>query len=125
MSESFGKLVGLVGTIAVATAGVVLVARGPVVSAHASMTAAAAAQGAQDTYLDKCAVCHGRDGAGKTAKGRKDKVKDVRETVKKMSEADMIKIVTDGKPPNMDSFKKDFSADQIKALVEYYRGLAK
>ncbi|HVB37202.1 MAG TPA: c-type cytochrome [Vicinamibacterales bacterium] len=122
MSETFGKLVGLVGTVAMATAGLVLLARGPVVSAHASM---AAAQSAQDTYLDKCAVCHGRDGAGKTAKGRKDKVKDVRETVKSMSEADMIKVVTDGKPPNMDSFKKDFSADQIKALVEYYRGLAK
>lgn len=125
MSESFGKLVGLVGTVAVAATGLVLVARGPVVSAHAAMAAGAAAQSAQDTYLDKCAVCHGRDGAGKTAKGRKDKVKDVRETIKSMSEADMIKIVTDGKAPNMDSFKKDFSADQIKALVEYYRSLAK
>jgi mono/diheme cytochrome c family protein len=121
MSESFGKIVGLIGTVAVAGAGLVLLAQGPVVSARASMTAASA----QETYLDKCAVCHGRDGAGKTAKGRKDKVKDVRETVKSMSEADMIKVVTDGKPPNMDSFKKDFSADDIKALVEYYRGLAK
>ena len=75
-------------------------------------------------YGDKCAVCHGEDGAGKTAKGKKLKVQDVRDTVKKMSEADMIKVVTNGKDPDMDAFGKELKADQIQVLVTYYRSLA-
>src|SRR5256885_16653111 len=78
---------------------------------------------AADTYLDKCAVCHGPDGAGKTAKGKKLKVKDVRETIRTLSADQMIAIVTKGKGDDMDAFGKDFSADQIKALVDYNRGL--
>ena len=37
----------------------------------------------------------------------------------------MIKVVEDGKGKNMDSYKKEYSKEQIKALVEYYRTLAK
>ena len=80
---------------------------------------------AKDIYLDKCAVCHGADGAAKTAKGRKLKMKDVHETAAKMKTEEMLKIVETGKTPDMDAYGKDFSKDQIKALVEYYRGLAK
>ena len=80
---------------------------------------------AEDIYLDKCAVCHGQDGAGKTAKGKKAKVKDIRETIDKMSVDEMIKVVEDGKGKNMDSYKKEYSKEQIKALVDYYRSLAK
>jgi mono/diheme cytochrome c family protein len=78
----------------------------------------------EDVYLDKCSVCHGKDGAAKTAKGKKVKAKDVRETMKTMSEDDMIKVVNDGKGKDMDSFKKELSKEQIKQLVEYYRSLA-
>lgn len=84
-----------------------------------------AARSAEDIYLDKCAVCHGQDGAGKTAKGKKAKVKDIRETIDKMSVDEMIKVVNDGKGKNMDSYKKEYTPEQIKALVEYYRSLAK
>jgi len=80
---------------------------------------------AKEVYLDKCAVCHGQDGAGKTAKGKKSKVKDINETIKKMPEAEMLKIAHDGKEPNMDAFGKVYTAEQLKALVTYYRGLAK
>src|SRR3569623_3437832 len=84
------------------------------------------AQGdAKAGFLDRCSVCHGEDGAGKTAKGRKLKVKDVHETSKSESEADMIKIVTAGKGKDMDSFSKDLPAPQLKGLVQYYRSLAK
>ena len=39
--------------------------------------ASAWAQGdAKDLYLSKCATCHGQDGAGKTAMGKKLKVQD-------------------------------------------------
>jgi len=76
-------------------------------------------------FLDKCSICHGEDGVGKTAKGKKLKVKDIHDTIKTESEADMIKIATDGKGKDMDGFGKDFKPDQIKGLVEYYRSLAK
>ena len=80
---------------------------------------------AADVYGDKCAVCHGADGAGKTAKGKKLKVQDVRETIKKFDVAQMTDIVTKGKGENMDGFAKDLTPAQISAVVEYYRGLAK
>jgi mono/diheme cytochrome c family protein len=82
------------------------------------------AQGdAKDLYLSKCATCHGPDGAGKTAMGKKLKVPDVRTS--KTSAADMEKTVTSGKGENMDGFGKDLNKTQIKGLVDYYRSLAK
>jgi mono/diheme cytochrome c family protein len=88
--------------------------------------ASAWAQGdAKDLYMSKCATCHGADGAAKTAMGRKLKVKDAHAVVGKMSADDMVKVVTDGKGPDMDAFGKQFNKDQIKGLVDYYRSLAK
>lgn len=109
------KGIGLTGalTAAVLTVGL---SSGPV---------RAQGKSAADLYLDKCAVCHGADGAGKTAKGKKLKVKDVHETVSKLTPEQMADIVAKGKSPNMDGYAKDFSADQIKQIVEHYRSLAK
>jgi mono/diheme cytochrome c family protein len=92
-----------------------------------TFTPAVGAQGksAADIYLDKCAVCHGADGAGKTAKGKKLKVQDVRETEKKFTAAQMAEIVTKGKGDDMDAFGKELTPAQIAAIVDYYRGLAK
>ena len=84
------------------------------------------AQGdAKDLYLSKCATCHGPDGAAKTAMGRKLKVKSAHDATAAMSPEAMIKIVTDGKGQDMDAYGKQFKPDQIKGLVEYYRGLGK
>jgi len=89
-------------------------------------SAAAFAQSdAKAIYDSKCAACHAADGSGNTAKGRKLKMKGVKETAAKVKAEEMMKIVTDGKGADMDAFGKEFSKDQIKALVEYYRGLAK
>lgn len=88
--------------------------------------AAVWAQGdSKDLYLSKCATCHGQDGAGKTAKGKKLKVQDVHVTATKMTADEMIKIVTDGKGQDMDGYGKTLSKDQIKGVVDFYRGLAK
>ena len=87
-----------------------------------SLSGMVQAQDAADLYNHKCAVCHGKDGLGKTAKGKEVHVKDVHENMKD-SEAAMVKAVTDGKGEDMDSYKKEFSADQIKAMVDYYRSL--
>ena len=83
-----------------------------------------AQQSAEDNYNKKCAVCHGKDGAGNTAKGKKVHVKDVHANMKDSKEA-MIKIVNKGKGTDMDGYEKEFTKEQIEALVDYYRGLAK
>jgi cytochrome c553 len=115
MHRSWSKGIRFAGTLAAAALTVTLSSG----SVHAQ------GKSASDIYLDKCSVCHGADGAGKTAKGKKLKIKDVRETVSKVTPEQMAEIVTKGKAPNMDGYAKDFSADQIKQLVEHYRSLAK
>ena len=81
---------------------------------------------AQDVYLDKCSVCHAKDGSGNTAKGRKLKVKDVHSPdVQKMTEAEMIDIVNKGKGQDMDGYEKSLGKDMVKNVVDYYRSLAK
>jgi len=88
--------------------------------------AARPADSPEDVYLDKCAVCHAKDGSGNTVKGRKLKVKDLRgPDAQKLSEAEMIEIVSKGKGKDMDGFQKELGTDMIKQIVEYYRGLAK
>jgi mono/diheme cytochrome c family protein len=89
-------------------------------------SASASAQGdAKSLYLSKCASCHGQDGAGKTAMGKKLKVQDAHAAVSKMSANEMVKIVTDGKGQDMSGYGKQFNAEQIKGLVDYYRSLGK
>ena len=80
---------------------------------------------AADVYGVKCAVCHGTDGAGKTARGKKLKVIDVRETIKKMNAAQMAEVVTKGKDPDMEGFGKELGPDMVSQIVAYYRDLAK
>ena len=83
-------------------------------------------QTAQDVYLDKCAVCHAKDGSGNTAKGRKVKAKDLRSAeVQKMTDAQLIDAVANGKGKDMDGFQKELGADMVKQLVAYCRTLAK
>ena len=94
-------------------------------AAAAFLALGAWAQDAKSIYLDKCAVCHGPDGAGKTAKGRKAKVKDIRETIKKESLEQMVKIVEEGKGTQMDGYLKELGKDNVKAVTEHYRSLAK
>jgi hypothetical protein len=50
-----------------------------------------------------------RQGRIEKSKGKKVHVKDVHANMKD-SEADMIKVVTDGKGDDMDSYKKEFTA---------------
>jgi mono/diheme cytochrome c family protein len=91
-----------------------------------SLHAAPVPASAQDVYLDKCSVCHGQDGAGNTAKGRKLKVKDLRSPeVQKLTEAEMIDIVAKGKGKDMDGFQKELGDDTVKEITIYYRSLAK
>src|SRR5579862_898992 len=95
-------------------------AAGPTPAAQPPQTSA------QDVYLDKCAVCHAKDGSGNTAKGKKVKAKDLRSAeVQKMSDADLLNAVANGKGKDMDGFQKEMGADMVKQLVAYCRTLGK
>src|SRR5262245_61435748 len=87
---------------------------------------AAADAAVEKVYLDKCSVCHGPDGAGKTAKGRKLKVKDVHlPEVQKMTDAEFADAVVKGKGKDMDGFEKELGKDMCQKLAAYMRELSK
>jgi mono/diheme cytochrome c family protein len=77
-------------------------------------------------YLDKCSVCHGADGVGKTAKGKQLKVKDVHlPEVQKMTEMQFADVILMGKGKDMDSFEKELGHDTCLKLAAYMKELAK
>lgn len=89
------------------------------------LPARAMGQDAATIYRQKCAICHGPDGKGNTAKGRKVKVKDLTSAeVQKLSDAQLAAAIAQGKPPNMDGFSDELSPAQIKELVALVRQLA-
>jgi mono/diheme cytochrome c family protein len=86
---------------------------------------ALAAPGAAETYKAKCASCHGPDGSGQTAVGKSMKIRDLRSAeVQKQTDADLEKIITDGKG-KMPAYKAKLSVADISSLVAYVRGVAK
>lgn len=85
----------------------------------------ATADDAAGLYKAKCAACHGADGKGETAMGKKFGLKDLASPdVQKMSDADLTTMIADGKE-KMPSYKKSLKPEQIKDLVGYIRSLAK
>jgi mono/diheme cytochrome c family protein len=98
--------------------------------AKAARTAAPARAAAADdagkmTFEANCSICHDEDGSGDTPIGMSLGIPDLRsDEVQKLSDADLIKIVTNGMDP-MPSFKDKLSADEIKGVVAYVRTFAK
>lgn len=91
----------------------------------AATIALAEGPGATETFKGKCASCHGPDGAGATAVGKSMKVRDLRSAdVQKQSDADLQKIISDGKG-KMPAYKTKLSVADVSSLVAYIRGLAK
>ena len=83
------------------------------------------AEDAAGLYKAKCAACHGADGKGDTAMGKKLGVRDFASPdVQKMSDDELTAVIADGKN-KMPSYKKSLKAEQIKELVGYIRSLAK
>jgi cytochrome c6 len=77
------------------------------------------------TFKQKCAVCHGPDGAGATAMGRTFKLQDLRSpAVQNLTDAQLIEIVTKGKG-KMPAYGTQLTSTQIKGVVAYLRELAK
>ena len=74
----------------------------------------------ETTFKAKCAGCHGADGKGKEAMKTTDMAA---ADVQKMSDADLSKIISEGKSP-MPAYKT-LTPDQVKDLVSYIRSLKK
>ncbi len=73
-------------------------------------------------FHQKCGACHGADGKGKTKMGEKLGVKDL--VGIKSSEAEIAKVIADGKPgTKMIGFKGKISDEEIKSLAAYVKGL--
>ena len=76
-------------------------------------------------FKGKCAMCHGPDGAGKTAMGEKLKIPDLQSAdVQKKSDADLKAVINKGKE-KMPAYETKLSKEQIDNLVAYIRELAK
>lgn len=69
-------------------------------------------------YKSKCAGCHGAD--GKKAAGHDLSGADVQ----KESDADLVGVITNGKPPKMPKYAS-LKPEEIKGLVAYIRTLKK
>lgn len=83
----------------------------------------AVAADAAPLYRLKCQVCHGVDGKGNTPAGKKIGTRDFHSPeVAKMSDAELITIVKNGKA-KMPKYDKKLTDDQIKSLVKYIRSL--
>ena len=74
-------------------------------------------------YKSKCQVCHGADGKGDTAMGKKFAIKDFHSPeVAKMSDAELFDITKKGKE-KMPPYNNRLTDDQIKSLIKYVRSL--
>lgn len=80
-----------------------------------------AADSGADLYKAKCQMCHGENAKGKMA-GTHDWSS---AEIQKMSDADLTKMIVDGKPPKMPAQKGKLTDDQVKSLVSYIRSLKK
>ena len=83
-----------------------------------------AADGAA-VYKAKCASCHGPDGAGQTAMGKKMNLRDLGSPeVQKQTDAELYAWTADGKG-KMPGYKTKLTEAEIKALVSFMRTLKK
>jgi mono/diheme cytochrome c family protein len=76
-------------------------------------------------YKSKCAMCHGPDGKGQTTMGKSLHLKDLgSEEVQNMTNADMQKIISDGKG-KMPAYKDKLDQASIDALITFIRTMKK
>jgi cytochrome c6 len=88
-------------------------------------TWSAAQNAGADLFKSKCAMCHGPDGKGETAMGKKLGLRDLGSAdVQKQSDADLTGTITKGKN-KMPAYDGKLSADQIGDLVKFIRTLKK
>jgi cytochrome c553 len=86
---------------------------------------------AADNWDNNCARCHKADGSGKTAIGRRYRLKDYTDAAVQaaMKDDDMFKVIKEGVTEDgkvrMKAFKDDLSDAEITDLVAYIRKMKK
>lgn len=74
-------------------------------------------------FKARCASCHGADGSGNTAAGKKLNLRDLRsKEVQSQSDEQLYNITAKGKG-KMPAYEKSLGADKCRALVAYIRQL--
>jgi mono/diheme cytochrome c family protein len=77
-------------------------------------------------FKTKCAMCHAANGSGDCMMGKKLGAKDLRSAeVQKKTNAELNKLIADGVPPKMPSYKGKLTDADINGLVSYIRELGK
>jgi mono/diheme cytochrome c family protein len=78
-------------------------------------------------FEKKCATCHGKDGKGATAMGKKLQIKDLATPeIQAKSDAELEgKVAAGNAEKKMPSFKDKLTADEIKAAVQHVRTFKK
>lgn len=92
-----------------------------------SSVVAAPARGddAAGLFKTKCAMCHGPDGKGEVAMGKKLGARDLASAdVQKQSDAQLTEVVTKGKN-KMPGYDGKLSKEQIAQLIAYIREMGK
>ncbi|MDP3850875.1 MAG: cytochrome c [Luteolibacter sp.] len=80
---------------------------------------------AEAIYNKSCASCHGKDGRGQTAMGKKSKVIDyTTEEGQKWSDAEGVKAILEGMG-KMKTYKDKVTEAEAKELVAYIRKFKK
>ena len=87
-----------------------------------AFSGAAFGAGGAALWGQSCASCHGKDGSGNTAMGKKLGVQDYTKS-QSFSDAEAANVIKNGKG-KMKAYKQ-FSDDDVKALVAYVRSLKK
>lgn len=94
-------------------------------------TAVSAQQSAAENWSSHCKSCHGPDGTGATAMGRRLKLKDYSEPAvnDSFSDEDIVTAIRDGVTVDgktrMKPFAEKLSEAEMQELVAFVRGLKK
>ena len=84
---------------------------------------ALAFQSTKSLYASKCAVCHGNDGTGNTAKGKELKVQSFASPeFKKLPDAKALEVMLKGKG-KMEGYEKTLGKEKCEQLLAYCREL--
>ncbi len=90
-----------------------------------SSYAAGNATAGKDLFTAKCTMCHGADGAGNTAMGKKFNIQNLRAPeIQKRSDAELAASVTKGKN-KMPAFEGKLTPDEIGNVIAHIRELPK
>ena len=78
-----------------------------------------------DIFRTRCTVCHGVNGNGQTELGKRLKTPDLRsDEVQKLSDDELLEIITDGKG-EMPGFEKKLTGENIQQVILHLRKLCK